>query len=359
MVVDAECGMPLDLGKWESIWDGTLDDSALNPNPTNTPILDPEDEYLLAELPSSFVNGHSTPGGVASVTTPVSTPFVPWLRKTEYISSRDGAHRATHEIKQADTAVDVSREAQIRDIELTFAAQSEGNDISTLRHPSKPHLRAVESYEILPDPDIWANAYDLFRFAERPGERPPEQSDLRLDSAILRPMESDGDHFLAYYLTKEDEDADAFKTRRMDPFTEIDASQPAVFHFVRDYETVKIEQDVEKEFLLVLDDGDSDSRLKGAYYNIERKMTLKKRRINTRENVSYTDKWDVINLTHILFSTEEEEERQEAASQVIDPTYPARVAEERAAMADGEGEIDPTANARVDGGDPLDPDDDL
>jgi len=32
-------------------------------------------------------------------------------------------------------------------------------------------VTAVESYEIFPDADIWANAYDLFRFSERPGER--------------------------------------------------------------------------------------------------------------------------------------------------------------------------------------------
>lgn len=27
MIVDAECGMPLDLGKWESLWEEDADDS--------------------------------------------------------------------------------------------------------------------------------------------------------------------------------------------------------------------------------------------------------------------------------------------------------------------------------------------
>lgn len=35
----------------------------------------------------------------------------------------------------------------------------------------KPDLTAVEAYEFLPDPDLWAHTYDIFRFAERPGER--------------------------------------------------------------------------------------------------------------------------------------------------------------------------------------------
>jgi RNA polymerase II-associated factor 1 len=64
---------------------------------------------------------------------------------------------------------------------------------------------------------------------------------------------------------------------------------------VRDYETVKVEHDVLNEFLLVFDDGISDQdtmaadtshhttqqRGRGAYYkNIERKMLLKKKRVN-------------------------------------------------------------------------------
>ena len=72
--------------------------------------------------------------------------------------------------------------------------------------------------------------------------------------------------------------------------------EETIFSFVRDYETVKIEQDVPNEFLFVLDEGDdlfgddndeskpengSKKREKGAYYkNIERKIMLKKKRAN-------------------------------------------------------------------------------
>jgi RNA polymerase II-associated factor 1 len=28
MIVDAECGMPLDLGKWECLWEEAADDSS-------------------------------------------------------------------------------------------------------------------------------------------------------------------------------------------------------------------------------------------------------------------------------------------------------------------------------------------
>jgi len=168
-------------------------------------------------------------------------------------------------------------------------------------------------------------------FSERPGDRPPEIDDPRLDCAILRPMESDGDHFLAYYLSKEDEAAVSFKADRLakDPNAP-DEDEPTSFHFVRDYEVVKVEQEVPNEFLLVIDDGEVDlkdedidspkkTRVKGAYYkNIERKMLLKKKRGNYQ---SYHDKWDVVKVTHVAMSKEEEDEREEALAEVMDPMY--------------------------------------
>jgi len=69
-------------------------------------------------------------------------------------------------------SIDVSREAQLRDIETSFQACNENFSLESLQHPNKPNVTAVESYAVLPDVDIWANQYDLFRFSERPGERP-------------------------------------------------------------------------------------------------------------------------------------------------------------------------------------------
>ncbi|KAI9062578.1 RNA polymerase II-associated [Trametes sanguinea] len=349
MVVDGELGMPLDLSQWDCLWEENGDDSELNPDPSRAPKLDPKDQFLLgdpASTPAPFL-GTSTPG----TSTPLaSMPHVAWLRKTEYLS-REGTSRVSlsQDLKQAqDNTIDISRDAQLRDIEASFAAV-EDSDLPSLRHPTKPELTAVEAFEVFPDSEIWANAYDLFRFSERPGDRPPDAEDPRLDCAVLRPMEADGEHFLAYYLTKEDEDAIEFKRNRLarspdDPPEE----EPTHFHFVRDYETVKIEQEVPNEFLLVLDDGtayggDGDenqpTRPKGAYYkNIERKMLLKKKRVNTYE--SYGDKWDIIRLTHTPMSAEELQEREDALAEVVDPQYPLPRAD---ADADAEGEVDDSA----------------
>lgn len=115
MIIDAECGMPLDLGQFECLWEQDADDSgvlgsanssrplsrasaiALNPNPDNLPPLDPKDQFLLLEptsTPGIFTSNSfaNTPGSGTS--TPTALPHVPWLRKTEYLSSRDASRSA-------------------------------------------------------------------------------------------------------------------------------------------------------------------------------------------------------------------------------------------------------------------------
>ena len=82
----------------------------------------------------------------------------------------------------AENAVDISRSAQIRDIEASLDACATNFDLSTLKHPNKPNITPVGSYEIFPNVDIWANTYDLFRFSERPGER---ASDVRVSNCGL------------------------------------------------------------------------------------------------------------------------------------------------------------------------------
>lgn len=71
-------------------------------------------------------------------------------------------------------SVDISTEAQISNIEKSFNKVNEDFDLSKLECPGKPHLKALDSWEVFPDTEIWANAYDLFKFSERPGDRPIE-----------------------------------------------------------------------------------------------------------------------------------------------------------------------------------------
>lgn len=187
-------------------------------------------------------------------------------------------------------------------------------------------------------------------------------------------MKTEHDSFLAYYLTQEDESAVHFKQSRgaIAPYEVPEDQEPTLFQFVRDYETIKVEQNIDNEFLLVLWDGDEPQsfedvisgaerktprREKGAFYkNIERKMLLKKKRVNVsgvsrplseivakfialslqKQYDQYDDKWEVIRLTHALISEEEEMERQEYLAEVADPDYLLKMRTD----ADAEGEIE-------------------
>lgn len=198
--------------------------------------------------------------------------------------------------------------------------------------------------------------------------------DERLDCAILRPMKTEHDSFLAYYLTQDDESALQLKETRagIPPYEIPENQEPTLFQFVRDYETIKVEQNIDNEFLLVLWDGDepqsfedamasiekkASRREKGAYYkNIERKMLLKKKRANVSVNFifasdfsitlyisaspqqyeQYDDKWEVIRMTHAPISEEEEMERQDYLAEVSDPDYLLKMRTD----ADAEGEIE-------------------
>ncbi|CUA75989.1 RNA polymerase II-associated protein 1 homolog [Schizosaccharomyces pombe 972h-] [Rhizoctonia solani] len=334
MVVDSECGMPLDLFCWDGLWDGREIYPDLNP--TEPVELDEADADLLFEPPThahvpAATNGHSalsTPGGNIQ-------PNVSWLRRAEPLEE---------EIK-----VDASLPAQIAVIEKSFDALP---PLNTVTHPTRKDadgkpLTIVSSYEFLPDVDIWANPYLQIRFIERPGERPLDVPDPRLDCGILRPQQTEDDeHFISFYLPNEDADAEAFKARRRAPVSTL-TNETTDFEFQRDYESAKIENDITNEFLVVIDEGATNAdgtpvvsghvgqsdgvhgvegvhegRKTGAYYKaVERKIVLKKKPVIKGQEIDYTDKWDVIKLYHIPIAAEDQDERNELQAEVTDPQW--------------------------------------
>ena len=65
---------------------------ALNPDPKNLPKLDPKDQFLLGDSTGSSLFVSTTAAGSS---TPHAVPTVTWLRKTEYITSREGNTRSS------------------------------------------------------------------------------------------------------------------------------------------------------------------------------------------------------------------------------------------------------------------------
>lgn len=88
-------------------------------------------------------------------------------------------------------AVDNTRDGQIAAIENTFdrflkksergsSSLSEDEFLNSLKHPTKPDLKAVESIPVYPDFSIWGNAYTLVTFdvdPEMSNDRPAQSQE--------------------------------------------------------------------------------------------------------------------------------------------------------------------------------------
>lgn len=164
--------MPLNLTDFAQAWytDQELeadDDVFPRLDPAEVDV-DPEDAFLLSDilekLPSS-TSGIARTDGAPGV---VDTGNITWLRRTEYLAAEqqkrkknDLAGRGTGE------TIDSSREAQLARIRQTFDVANQ--PIASIRHPTKPGLRAVDAFSLLPDPDTWATRFDVFRFGDIPG----------------------------------------------------------------------------------------------------------------------------------------------------------------------------------------------
>jgi RNA polymerase II-associated factor 1 len=169
MMIDSEIGMPLDLNAFDGIWSGeTKSNPHLNPVEQATAngsakkaALDPEDLALLeAPSRSTIINGVVSSSNfvqAGSLKQTYHKPEVAWLRNTTYLSRdtgkkvglpSNGAAGASslarpQEKKEAALMIDASMLAQQQAIEKTFWIHDH-TKVEDLRHPLKPHLRAVD-----------------------------------------------------------------------------------------------------------------------------------------------------------------------------------------------------------------------
>lgn len=192
VVVDAEAGMPLNLTDFPQAWytDQELeaDDNVFPRLDTGEVDVDPEDAFLLSDmlekLPGTSNGIDRKQGGPGG---PVDTNDITWLRRTEYLAAEQQKRKKRDLNDRSNEKIDSSREGQLARIEESFRVANQS--LASVRHPTKPGLRAVDSFSLLPDPDTWATQYNVFRFGDPPGRlndnKPIE--DPRLETAILRP----------------------------------------------------------------------------------------------------------------------------------------------------------------------------
>ncbi|KAF2843344.1 Paf1-domain-containing protein [Patellaria atrata CBS 101060] len=207
---DAELGMPIDLVGLPKVFEG---DERVIQALDNPPSLHPTDKLLMRPA--------GTLGKPSSVTSGVS-----FLRRTEYMTSLGGQgmryesttskellrsrtpvrkkRRAetlqddpTHILKSIIKGFDIAypreaykgpdSDAHIRGAEIL---QQERDAWNNPRHPSKPNLKLVDSYPLIPDLESIpaTGSYFVVKYQTNP-VAPTDVYDERLDVAILRPLD--------------------------------------------------------------------------------------------------------------------------------------------------------------------------
>ncbi|XP_075892492.1 RNA polymerase II-associated factor 1 homolog [Nelusetta ayraudi] len=238
-------------------------------------LLDPADEKLLEEdiqAPSSSKRSQQ------------HAKVVPWMRKTEYISTEFNRYGVSNEkvevkigvsVKQQFTEEEIykDRDSQISAIEKTF----EDAQKSITQHYSKPRVTPVEILPVFPDFKMWINPCAQVIFDSDPAPKDlsaPAGVEMMSQAMIRGMMDEEGNQFVAYFLPNED----TLRKRKRDCDEGMDYMPEEVYDYkiAREYNwnvKNKASKGYEENYFFIFRDGD------GVYYNeLETRVRLSKRR---------------------------------------------------------------------------------
>ncbi|XP_047247577.1 RNA polymerase II-associated factor 1 homolog isoform X2 [Girardinichthys multiradiatus] len=238
-------------------------------------LLDPADEKLLEE-------DIQAPSG--SKRSQQHAKVVPWMRKTEYISTEFNRYGVSNEkvevkigvsVKQQFTEEEIykDRDSQISAIEKTF----EDAQKSITQHYSKPRVTPVEVLPAFPDFKMWINPCAQVIFDSDPAPKDisgPQGVDMMSQAMIRGMMDEEGNQFVAYFLPNEE----TLRKRKRDCDEGLDYMPEDLYDYkiAREYNwnvKNKASKGYEENYFFIFRDGD------GVYYNeLETRVRLSKRR---------------------------------------------------------------------------------
>lgn len=238
-------------------------------------LLDPADEKLLEE-------DIQAPSG--SKRSQQHAKVVPWMRKTEYISTEFNRYGVSNEkvevkigvsVKQQFTEEEIykDRDSQISAIEKTF----EDAQKTISQHYSKPRVTPVEVLPVFPDFKMWINPCAQVIFDSDPAPKDmsgPAGVEMMSQAMIRGMMDEEGNQFVAYFLPNED----TIRKRKRDFEEGVDYMAEDLYDYkiAREYNwnvKNKASKGYEENYFFIFRDGD------GVYYNeLETRVRLSKRR---------------------------------------------------------------------------------
>ncbi|XP_076832376.1 RNA polymerase II-associated factor 1 homolog [Brachyhypopomus gauderio] len=238
-------------------------------------VLDPADEKLLEE---------EIQAPTSSKRSQQHAKVVPWMRKTEYISTEFNRYGVSNDkvevkigvsVKQQFTEEEIykDRDSQISAIEKTF----EDAQKNITQHYSKPRVTPVEVLPVFPDFKMWINPCAQVIFDSDPAPKDvtsPVGVEMMSQAMIRGMMDEEGNQFVAYFLPNED----TLRKRKRDLEEDLDYMPEELYDYkiAREYNwnvKNKASKGYEENYFFIFRDGD------GVYYNeLETRVRLSKRR---------------------------------------------------------------------------------
>ncbi|XP_032533608.1 RNA polymerase II-associated factor 1 homolog isoform X2 [Chiroxiphia lanceolata] len=238
-------------------------------------LLDPADEKLLEE---------EIQAPTSSKRSQQHAKVVPWMRKTEYISTEFNRYGVSNEkpevkigvsVKQQFTEEEIykDRDSQIAAIEKTF----EDAQKAITQHYSKPRVTPMEVMPVFPDFKMWINpcAQVIFDSDPAPKDTSGAAALEMMSQAMIRGMmDEEGNQFVAYFLPVEE----TLRKRKRDQEEDVDYAPEDVYDYkiAREYNwnvKNKASKGYEENYFFIFREGD------GVYYNeLETRVRLSKRR---------------------------------------------------------------------------------
>ncbi|KAJ3336521.1 hypothetical protein HDU93_002660 [Gonapodya sp. JEL0774] len=349
---DHELGLPVNLFTL-GVFERELQKAGTGlvfPKPQRPDDLDPKDAALLvnpdqiAAAPTPITTGSAVvkPAGTAAVVRPSN---VTWLRKTQYISADASKHlgvkerQVEHGLEPIAPTEELPPEellARVRaSVERSFDSVKT-TDLSRLRHPSKPELRAMEAYPLVPDFENWAGEYlsCVYQDGDPLGTNrtvvDPNLDAIRRESALLKPTGDEHNITQALYLpTDSTAERILLKRKRADAGEEIveEEGEVAEFKFIREYDYERLDTQSHTRRLLVA----LRPQEGAAVYNIVKAhMLLKKAR--TRAGDIYADNEEtrpaLYKVRRRNFTLEERERRRKKFEDIMEADEAAQMVEE-------------------------------
>ncbi|KAK6461169.1 RNA polymerase II-associated [Scheffersomyces coipomensis] len=303
--IDDELGMNLNLinnrGFLDDDNDSVINNLPNNEDKTKPVILHPKDRELLRD---------------AGISTIIKTePGVSFLRRTEYIAERGSLKSESSSRQKSKEPEKLDADAQLKAVEDTFeAARDTLYNLDKLKHPRKKNLKAVSTWQLLPDTSMMDTKFynvkfigsasltrELQTLKQKQGSKFNEKLHQNItDTSILKPITSDdGEWISLFQLNNHNNQHEKLKshlhsTEREKPINLLDEDDTTIenydFKYVKNYDMHfdRFDEDDDRKEISIKfvpdeeEQGNSENKHKrrklAYYYPLNGKIDLRKYR---------------------------------------------------------------------------------